>query len=231
MGQVPDGRAHANAAAGAWDRDDLSFAQALRSGAFWMLCALNLLAVASMFVILVHIVPHASDIGIATIKAAGILSTIGGVSMLGRLSVGFAIDRIGSRKCLQICLLVLTASFVWLQVARDIRMLFAFAAVYGLAHGGIFTVISPIVAELFGIRSHGALFGVVVFFGTVGGAMGPVLAGLAFDITRSYQLIFMALIGLAVVSFFMALLLRPARVQRARGSTVIPPQAGHQGMP
>jgi MFS family permease len=211
MGQVPDGGTHANAAAGAWDRDDLSFAQALRSGAFRMLCALNLLAVASMFVVLVHIVPHASDIGIATIEAAGILSTIGGVSMLGRLSVGLAIDRIGSQKCLQICLLVLTASFIWLQIARDMSMLYAFAAVYGLAHGGIFTVIAPIVAELFGIRSHGALFGIVVFFGTVGGAMGPVLAGLVFDITRSYHLIFMALIGLAVVSLLLALLLRPAR--------------------
>ena len=32
-------------------------------------------------------------------------------------------------------------------------MLYLFAVVYGLAHGGFFTVISPIVAELFGIGS------------------------------------------------------------------------------
>jgi MFS family permease len=176
-----------------------------------MLWALNLLAVASMFVILVHIVPHASDLGIATLQAAGILSTIGGVSMLGRLSVGFAIDWIGSRKCMQICLVILIASFIWLQVARDVWMLYAFAAIYGIAHGGIFTVISPIVAELFGIRSHGALFGLVAFGGTVGGAIGPILAGLVFDLTRSYHLIFMALICLAAVSLLLTLLLRPAR--------------------
>jgi MFS family permease len=211
MGQVPDGRnnPHDNLAAGA--ETGLSFREALRCAPFWMLCALNLLAVASMFIILVHIVPHASDLGIATLQAAGILSTIGGVSMLGRLTVGFAIDWIGSQKCMQICLVILIASFIWLQLARDVWMLYAFATIYGIAHGGIFTVISPIVAELFGIRSHGALFGLVVFAGTVGGALGPVLAGLVFDLTRSYHLIFMALIGLAALSLLLTLLLKPAQ--------------------
>lgn len=211
LGQVPDGRVDPGAVPEFNHEGGLAFREALATAPFWMLSALNLLAVACMFVILVHIVPHASDLGIATIQAAGILSTIGGVSMIGRLSVGLAIDRIGSRKCMQICLAVLIASFVWLQTAREMWMLYSFAAVYGLAHGGIFTVISPIVAELFGIRAHGALFGVVVFGGTVGGALGPVLAGLVFDTTRSYHLIFMALIGVAAVSLLLAFLLKPAR--------------------
>ena len=211
MGQVPDGGAAPDDASPTGAESGLAFAEALRSGSFWMLCTLNLLAVASMFVILVHIVPHASDLGSATLQAAGLLATIGGVSMLGRLAVGFAIDRIGSRKCMQICLAILIASFIWLQVARDVWMLYAFAVVYGIAHGGIFTVISPIVAELFGIRAHGALFGIVVCGGTVGGATGPVLAGLVFDLTRSYQPIFIALIALAAISFLLALLIKPAQ--------------------
>lgn len=211
MGQVPDGRNNPHDGVESGAESGLSFAEALHSGPFWMLCALNLLAVASMFVILVHIVPHASDLGIATLQAAGILSTIGGVSMLGRLSVGFAIDWMGSRKCMQICLVILIASFVWLQMARDVWTLYAFAAIYGIAHGGIFTVISPITAELFGIRSHGSLFGIVVFGGTIGGAIGPVLAGLVFDMTRSYDLIFMALIGLAALSLVLTLLIKPAQ--------------------
>jgi MFS family permease len=211
MGQVPDGRVNPAGNAGPVAESGLSFREALRSGQFWMLWALNLLAVSSMFTILVHIVPHAADIGIATVKAAGVLSTIGGVSILGRLAVGMAIDRIGTRKCLQVCLLVLMLSFIWLPMARGMWMLYAFAAIYGIAHGGIFTVISPIVAELFGIRSHGALFGIVAFGGTVGGAIGPLLAGLVFDMTRSYHQTFMVLVGLAFVSLLLALLLKPAR--------------------
>jgi MFS family permease len=209
-GQFSDGHKKPPAGPNPGAESGLSYQQALRNRQFWMLCTLNLLAVSSMLTILVHIVAHATDIGIATMKAAGVLSTIGGVSMLGRLAVGFAIDRIGTRKCLKICLIILILSFLWLQVARSMWMLYGFAAIYGIAHGGIFTVISPIVAELFGIRSHGALFGIVAFSGTVGGAIGPVLAGLVFDMTRSYHVTFMVLLGLASISFLLALLLKPA---------------------
>jgi len=41
--------------------------------------------------------------------------------------------------------------------------------------------------ELFGIRAHGSLFGMVVFFGTTGGAIGPILTGYFFDMTQSYS--------------------------------------------
>ncbi len=159
MGQVPDGRDNPHDGVASGVESGLSFTEALRCPPFWMLCALNLLAVASMFTILVHIVPHASDLGIATLQAAGILSTIGGVSMFGRLSVGFAIDWIGSPKCMQTCLVILIASFIWLQMSRDVWMLYAFATIYGIAHSGIFTVISPMVAGLYGILTHGPLLG------------------------------------------------------------------------
>lgn len=210
MGQFPDGRTPSRSAHRPGSETGLTLRQALCNRQFWILCTINLLAASCMLTILVHIVAHATDIGIDTLKAAGILSTIGGISMAGRLCVGFAIDRVGTRKCLMTCLILLIASFLWLQMARDMWMLYLFAAVYGIAHGGIFTLMSPIVAELFGISSHGALFGIVAFSGTVGGAVGPVMAGLAFDITSSYHLIFMMLVGLASASLFLSLLLKPA---------------------
>ena len=64
------------------------------------------------------------------------------------------------------------------------------------AAGGLFTVVSPTVAEMFGMRAHGAIFGVVLFCGTIGGAIGPVVAGRIFDVTGGYDLAFG---GLAVL--------------------------------
>jgi MFS family permease len=160
---------------------------------------------------MVHIVPHARDIGISAIKAAGILSTIGGVSMVGRLVTGIAIDRMGSKRAMMGSLLILIISFSWLLMAKELWMLYLFAVVYGLAHGGIFTVISPIVAEHFGISSHGVIFGIVVFSGTIGGAIGPLLAGHIFDLTGSYQLVFLILAALGTVSLVLTSLLRPVR--------------------
>lgn len=147
----------------------LTLREAMGTWQFWMICLINLTALSSMLTIMTHIVPHTIDTGIAPIKAAGMLSMIGGVSMVGRFVVGISSDRIGNKKSMVICFLILIGSFLWLQTAKELWMLYLFAVLYGLAHGGFFTVISPIVAEFFGIGSHGLLFGVVAFSGSIGG--------------------------------------------------------------
>jgi len=85
MGQFPDGHVKTSVAEAFRPDGGLTLQQAIRNRQFWMLCIITLLAVSCMMTILVHIVAHATDIGIDTLKAAGILSTIGGVSMTGRM--------------------------------------------------------------------------------------------------------------------------------------------------
>jgi MFS family permease len=216
MGQLPDGGREPPKDQMVSSETGLSLQEALRRGTFWMVCLVGLLAGSCLLTIMVHIVPHAIDIGMEPIKAAGVLSTIGGVSMLGRLSTGLAIDRIGNKKSLIICFMLLILSFLWLRVSEDMWMLYLFAVIYGVAHGAFFTVISPIVARLFGISSHGVLFGIVAFSVTVGGAAGPVLAGLVFDITTSYQLVFLILTGVSIASLLLSLSLKPVITNRGR---------------
>jgi MFS family permease len=64
------------------------------------------------------------------------------------------------------------------------------------------------VAELFGTGSHGLLFGIVLFSGTLGGAIGPVMAGRIFDLTGSYRLVFLILTAMAVFGFILITTLR-----------------------
>jgi len=79
--------------------------------------------------------------------------------MAGRLLTGFAIDRIGIRKCMALCFVLLISDFLWLQMAGNAWMLYLFAAIYGVAHGAYFTLMSPMAADLFGIASHGTILG------------------------------------------------------------------------
>jgi MFS family permease len=187
----------------------MPFKAILRTRQFW---AINLAEFCSFFCLLtviVHIVPHAIDRGLAPGIAAGVISAIGGMSILGRLVLGAANDRIGGKRSLMICFMVLFCSFIWLQAAGTAWMLFIFAVVYGFAHGGLFTVVSPTVAELFGTDSHGVLFGIVLFSGNVGGAISPILAGHIFDVTGSYRIIFLVLAVAAAIGFLLVTLLRP----------------------
>lgn len=183
----------------------LGYREASRSNQLWILCGSQSIVFGCLVTVTVHIVPHAIDLGLSHATAATLLAAIGGISMLGRVAVGSSVDRIGGRRTLRFAYMGLLASLLWLQVASSAWMLFAFVAIYGVAHGGFFTVTSPTVAELFGTRAHGALFGTVQFFGSLGGAAGPLLAGVIFDATGSYRIAFaglavLAALGLALIS-------------------------------
>jgi MFS family permease len=160
-------------------------------------------------IVLVHLVPHAMDLGISSTKAAGLLSSIGVISIAGRLVIGPSSDRIGCRKSMIICCLMFVVSFSLLLMAREFWFLILFAAIYGFAHGGYATLISPLVAELFGMRSHGAILGIIIFLGTIGGAAGPVFAGYLFDTTGSYQTPFFVCIAMGVIGLILSTTLRP----------------------
>jgi MFS family permease len=188
---------------------DIPLSSALRTVQLWTICLMNLFLVFCLLIVMMHIVPHARDLGVAPLKAAGVLSTIGAISMLGRFCGGMVIDRRSSGTVMAVSFFLLLVSLVWLQFSDRTWMLYAFAVVYGLAHGGFFTAISPIVAEFFGIRFHGTLFGIVVFFGTAGGAIGPLMAGYLFDLSGSYQSTFRIITVMALVSCALFFSLKP----------------------
>ncbi|MBA7576222.1 hypothetical protein ES708_18061 [subsurface metagenome] len=87
-------------------------------------------------------------------------------------------------------------------------MFYLFASFFGFAYGSIAVLQSPLVAELFGLRSHGMIFGAITFSITIGGAIGPVLAGYIFDVTGSYNLAVIICIVLILVAWILTLLLR-----------------------
>ncbi|NNK85111.1 MAG: MFS transporter, partial [Desulfobacterales bacterium] len=154
------------------------------------------------------------DLGLQPTSAAAVLSTIGGVGMLGRIVMGTANDKIGGKRSLMICLGLLISSLVLLILGSSMWVLFLFAIIYGFAHGGLFTVMSPTIAELFGTGSHGTLFGLILFSGTIGGSVGPWLTGYVFDTTGSYQIAFIILIVLATIGLGLIGYLHPLKQVR-----------------
>lgn len=187
----------------------LTLGEAARTLPFWNLCIAEFMIFSCMLTTIVHIVPHARDKGLDPAVAAAVLSTIGGVSMLGRITMGTANDRIGGKKSLIIGFLILITALLWLQVANSAWMLFLFAVMYGFTHGALFTVMSPTIAEYFGTEFHGQIFGMVLFCGTLGGSVGPLLAGFIFDLTGAYRAAFIVLTLMALMGLVLIALLKP----------------------
>jgi len=193
----------------------LTLAQGVRTKQFWLVCVSEFAMSFCIMTTLVHLVNHAQDLGSSPASAGILLSVIGGASIAARFLLGSASDVIGCRKAFTICFAILFVGLLWLQVASTLWMLAVYAAADGFARGGNFVVISPLMAELFGTRAHGALFGLATFIGTIGGAVGPLLAGRVFDLTLSYSVAFVVLSALMGVGLAATLLLRPLKHESA----------------
>ena len=211
VGQVPYGEEEVKAENLDTKAGGFSLREALRTSQFWLLCAMFACFGFFLQVIMVHIVPHATDLGISAISAANVLAIIGGTSIAGKIITGGAGDRIGNKTVIIICFVLLSVILFWLRLAEMVWMLYLFAVVFGFAYGGVISLQSPLIAELFGLRSHGVIFGVIFFGGTIGGAIGPILAGHIFDITSSYQLAFLICGAIAITAIILTSLLRPTR--------------------
>ena len=63
----------------------------------------------------------------------------------------------------------------------------------------------PFGRSFFGTKFHGVLFGTVMFFGALGGTLGPVIIGRLFDVYRSYDHAFALLIAFTLFGFVLTL--------------------------
>ncbi len=209
MGQLPYGADKVKEESLNLEAGALSLRETIHTKQFWTFCVIWAFFAFCVHAIMVHIVPHAIDMRISAASAASILTIIGGLSIAGRVIMGGVSDRIGNKLALIICFILILIALFWLLAAKELWMLYLFAVVFGFAYGGHVPLVSPIVADLFGLRAHGLILGVVIFVGAIGAAMGPLLAGHVFDITSSYRLAFLACVALSVVGLILISQLRP----------------------
>jgi MFS family permease len=191
------------------DAAGLSLQEAVRTAQLWILFVIYVFVGFFVQVIIVHIVIHATGLGISPVSAASVLSVAGVGSLVGRIMGGGVSDRFGNKPAIIAALILAGAGFIWLLVARERWMLYIFAIIFGLAYGEILCMMSLLPAQLFGLRSQGVILGIIIFASTIGGGIGPVVAGRIFDITGSYQIALMICVAVACVGLVLAIFIRP----------------------
>jgi len=187
----------------------LSLREAVYTKQLWFVSGMFFCFGFCVFSVMVHIVPHVIELGIPAASAANILAIIGGVSIAGKTIMGAATDRIGTRTGIIIGFILMFATLVWLVAIRELWMLYLFAAFFAFGYASMIALMSPIIAELFGLSSVGILLGIVNFAATIGCAIGPVLAGWLFDINGSYQLAFLLSAAVGLIGLIITLFISP----------------------
>lgn len=186
-----------------------SLHEALRTKQFWLINVLSFCDLFLINVLVVHIVIHAIDMQVPPTRAAGVLSLAAGVSIPGRIIMGGIADRIGNRPALMICLAISVSAFLLLLFARDVGTLYLFAALYGISLWSTGALVSPLIADLFGLKSHATLYSFAVFTSAMGSAAGPVVAGILFDLTGKYSIAFILCLIISLIAFGAVWFLRP----------------------
>jgi len=188
------------------DAGSLTVAQAFGTRSFWFLGIVWLSFSLCLHLVLTHIVPYGTDVGISATEAAAALGLIGSISIPGRLVIGGVSDRIGRKASAVICAMLQVGAMIWLTWARELWMFYLFAIVYGFAFGGFDILVTALIGDIFGLHSLGAIMGMLVVGWGIGAAFGPAVGGLIFDVFQNYFMAFMiGALAMMVAASFIAL--------------------------
>ncbi|MFC1871174.1 MFS transporter [Chloroflexota bacterium] len=168
-----------------------SVLEAIKSRRFWIILLIMTLWSSCQFVVLVHLVRYAIDLGISSIQAATVISFSSGVSIFSRLAMGRISDSIGRGRAAIISALVLAGAMLWLMRATDLWMLYVFAILFGFSFGTVSPIIAALIGDVFGLSHIGTMLGILDIGWSVGAAIGPALAGYLFDINGNYVYAFL----------------------------------------
>ena len=186
-----------------------SFREVLATGSFWAIYGIHFFASLSLLIVMVHIVPHAEDMGISKLVAAGALGLIGGFSIIGRLAVGGICDRIGFKTGIVLSLGLCAVMLVFLIFVKSIWMLYLFVFIFSLGYGGKASSLPGVVGSVFGTRSLALIMGLVATSYGAAGIFGPPLGGWIFDTTGSYTIAFLAGAFSYALGMLLVLAVRP----------------------
>jgi MFS family permease len=157
------------------------------SHTFVMLYLSWVLATTALFVPFVFLPAFARDHGASEVAAAALVSTIGAASILGRLVMGPVGDWLGVLSLFKVTVLMMAASYaIWLLTSSYVSLVI-FAVMLGIAYGSRIAVVPGVLIEYFGLQNVGTVLGVFFTASGLSALLGPLLAGIAVDLTSSYS--------------------------------------------
>lgn len=174
----------------------LTLREAVRGYRFWVLCVSIFAIYMAVSGISPNLIAALTDQGFTAASAATVQGVYGFSIMLGRLVVGWLVDRywapgvaVVSLSLPAIGCLILTGSpdFTWAVVA---------ALLIGFAAGAELDLMAFFAARYFGLAHYAKIYAILYAILAVAGGLAPMLFARVFDVTASYDISFLIATGL-----------------------------------
>jgi MFS family permease len=175
------------------DTEGWTVRQAVRTPHFWLLFAVYMFTGLGSFLVALHQLAFAVDIGFDKLYAAGVLGMGAFLSLPGVIITGTLSDYVGREISAVVTYgtSIIGVVFALLITAPDQHLLlWLHACFFGLTWGARGPAITAKTADLFPGPNLGAILGVITIGTGLGAAGGSWLAGFVFDTTGSYRVAF-----------------------------------------
>ncbi len=183
--------------------DGVTVAAALRSGPFWVLACIIMFSAFSENGLVTNLSAILTEHRVSAESAALALSVRGGAGIIGRLFVGFLIDRFSPQRIQTFVLLLSAAGCLTLAFAVTSPVALIGAAILGIGLGSEADVAPYLLAHYFGRRHFSVLYGLTWTAYAIGGATGPMAIGHWYDRAGFYQprfIVYLACVAFAAVA-------------------------------
>jgi len=187
----------------------MTMGEALRSGIFWTLLLMFLIAATAIHGIQIHLSPMLSDRGLSVEASVRAVSFMFVVSVVARIAVGFMLDKIFAPYIGALCFALACVGAALLAPDSTTFTYYVAAALLGVGAGGETDLLGFLVGRYFGLKSFGAIYGWIFGAFMAGSALGPLVLGTVYDWTGSYQSALIACaVGLGITAVMMVRLPR-----------------------
>ena len=182
-----------------WDLWTRSFTvqECLRTQSFWFLWITWTLAGAAGVSMSILATVYGISRGFGLESSVLILMAFNFTNGTGRIISGFVSDKIGRNRTMCMAFFAAGIAYLALSWAGNLTQCALLAAVVGFAFGTLFSVSAPLVAESFGLKHFGAIFGLTfAAYGFVAGPLGPTLSGYVLDVTNGNFVVVFLYLGI-----------------------------------
>ena len=190
---------------------EVAFREGIKERTFIYLNVTEAIRMIAVTGVVTHVMPYLDSQGISRATAAVVASALPLVSIAGRFGFGWLGDLFDKRHVLGATFLLMSGGVLLFSYAHNIMVLCLFVLLFSLGFGGSMVLRGAILREYFGKSSFGKMLGIIMGSASVGGILGPTLAGYAFDTLGSYIPVWVVFFALTTLGSFLVTRMRPIR--------------------
>ena len=197
-GYSPDGEVSSPQLEGYEMKDtgvEITLREALKMRSFLYLNITEFIRFVALMAVFTHVMPYLASVGMPRSTAGLVAGALPLISIIGRFGLGWLGDVFDKRYVLAMATAFTSVGLLAFSYVHMKWVIVPFLLLFPLGHGGSMVQKGSISREYFGRDSFGKMMGIMMGSGSLGGIIGPTLAGWGFDTVGSYQPIWLALCG------------------------------------